>query len=564
MKTLGKRGKLAAIAAVVLAIVVTIAAIFARRTAAANEFFTEPIQRGPIRNVVNATGSVQAVLTVQVGSQVSGQIQALYADFNSVVKRGQLLAKIDPRNFEAQVAQAKANEAAAEAHVTTVEADLNNQIASLQSAKANLESTRVARDNAAQIFERYKALRESGVISQNDYDNSKATAEGNAAKYSQAEAQVKQVDAQINSNKAQIVQAQAQVAQAKAAQNQAQVNLDYTTIYSPVDGVVVSRSVDVGQTVAASLQTPTLYLIANDLTKMQLNASVDEADIGNISNAVDVQFTVDAFRNDVFRGKISEIRLNPQTIQNVVTYSVIIAVDNSQLKLKPGMTANIRMTVAQRDGVIKVPNAALRYIPPGMNRDQVAQLVRQQAPSQMNAESSQPPATAANGSASEGRARGAAGGRGWQGNGGQWAEGAPSGGQPGMRQGFQRGGGAGGEGRGRGGRGGGEPMAVGPEPGQQQLAPGQMWNPAEKIQFPTTNRRSARPAVVWSLGPDKKPQPKQVVLGITDGVATEMISGELNEGDKIIVADSTQAVTTQPGGGGPRPGGGMLFGGGRR
>jgi HlyD family secretion protein len=562
MNILGKRIPLWAIATVVVAIAVGISAIFARRTAAASEFFTEPVQRGPIRNVVNATGTVQAVLTVQVGSQVSGQIQALYADYNSVVKRGQLLAKIDPRNFEAQVAQAKANEAAADARVTTVEADLNNQVASLQSAKANLEAAKVARDNAAQIFERYKELRASGVVSQNDYDNSKATADGNAAKYTQAEAQVKQGDAQINSFKAQVTQAKAQVEQAKAALNQAQINLEYTSIYSPVDGVVVSRNVDVGQTVAASLQTPTLYLIANDLTKMQVNASVDEADIGNISNAVDVQFTVDAFRNDVFRGKISEIRLNPQTVQNVVTYSVIVSVDNSQLKLKPGMTANIRMTVAQRDNVIKVPNAALRYIPPGMTREQVAQMARQQAPGSDGAESNQPGSGTENGSANAGGHQQAEDGGNAR-EGGRRAEGAPGGGPVAMRQGFQpSGSGRGGHARGEG-RGGAEAITVGPEPAQAVLAPGQMWNPAEKIQFPTTNRRNTRPAVLWCLGADKKPEPRQVLLGITDGVSTEVVSGELKEGDKIIVADSTQAVGGAQAGG-PRPAGGMPFGFGRR
>lgn len=558
MKILGKNVPLWAIAAVVVVLVVGISAIFVHRTAAANEFFTEPIQRGAIRNIVNATGTVQAVLTVQVGSQVSGQIQALYADYNSVVKHGQLLAKIDPRNFEAQVAQAKANLAAAQAHVTTVEADLNNQLASLQSAKANMEAAKVARDNSAQIFERYKELRASGVISQNDYDNSKAAADGNAAKYNQAEAQAKQVDAQINSSKAQIVQAKAQVAQSQAALDQAQVNLDYTTIFSPVDGVVVSRNVDVGQTVAASLQTPTLYLIANDLTKMQVNASVDEADIGNVSDAEDVQFTVDAYRNDVFRGKIAEIRLNPQTVQNVVTYSVIISVDNSQLKLKPGMTANIRMTVAQRDNVLKAPNAALRYVPPGVTRDQVAQMLKQ---GQTPTASGQPADSIATPGAGNGLGAQQPAGTSGEGRGNRDGGGSRAGGgeQGGMRQGVRAESG-GPRQRPAGG------MAVGPEPGNPTLAPGQMWNPAEKIQFPTINRRSAKPAIVWIMGPDRKPEPRQVVLGITDGVATEVVSGDLKETDKIIIADTSQAGSGQQAGGARPPGGGMPigFGGGRR
>src|SRR5579885_523224 len=523
MEKLGKKGSLIAIAVIVLIVVAGAAAFFAHRTSAANEFFTESVGRGPIRNVVNATGTVQAVVTVQVGSQISGQIQALYADYNSVVKRGQLLAKIDPRNFEAQVEQAKANLASSEAHVTTVQADLNNQIASLASAKANMEAARVASENAAVIFKRYTDLRQSGVISQNDFDNAKATAEGNAAKYSQAEAQVKQAEAQINSSKAQVAQAEAQVKQAQASLNQAQVNLDYTTIYSPVDGVVVSRNVDVGQTVAASLQTPTLYLIANDLSKMQVNASVDEADIGNVSDAVDVQFTVDAYRNDVFHGRIQEIRLNPQTVQNVVTYSVIIGVDNQQLKLKPGMTANIRMTVAQRDNVLKVPNAALRYSPPGVTRDRIAEMTRGQGQGPSANGADQGAAADQSGGAPEER---------WQH--GQAGSGSPAAGQ--FARGFQ------GHKGGAGQQGGGSQAAipVGRDPGDVTLAPGQMWNPAEKIQFPSSTRRTTRPGVVWVLGPDKKPQPRNVVLGITDGIATEVISGDLKEGEKIIVADSSQ------------------------
>jgi HlyD family secretion protein len=548
-KVLGKKGSWVAAAALVLLAAGGISAIFVRRTASANEYFTETISRGPIRNVVNATGTLQAVLTVQVGAQVSGQIQTLYADFNSVVKHGQLLAKIDPRNYEAQVAQAKANLAAAEANVSTAEANMNNQIASLESTKANMEAAKVARDNAQVIFQRYAELLKSGVVSQNDYDNAKATADGNAAKYEQAVAQVKQGEAQINSSKAQVAQAKAQVEQSKAALNQAQVNLDYTTIYSPVDGVVVSRSVDVGQSVAASLQTPLLFTIAYDLSRMQVNASVDEADIGNVSNTVDVQFTVDAYRNDIFKGKITEIRLNPQTVQNVVTYSVIINVDNEQLKLKPGMTANIVMTIARRTGVLKLPNASLRYLPPGVTRDQVAEMIKS-SPVQPAAASNQPPDGAEPNAPAPETAPGAGDGKP-----------SPGGEQRGNRQNFGR------SNAGQAGR----PGAVGGRPAengdggfQTPMAPGQLWNPAEKIQFPQINRRGARPAVVWVLGPDKKPEPKQVVLGITDGSSTEVVSGDLKEGDKIIVADTSQAATAQ-GAAGPRPPTGpMPFGLGRR
>src|SRR6266704_3171491 len=327
-----------------------------KEKASAGEFFTATADTGPLRNVVNATGVVQTVVTVQVGSQVSGQVEELYADYNSMVKRGQLLAKIDPRNFQAQVENAQASVAAAQARIQSADAETKTQAANFDSAKANLEGARVARDNTAVLFERASELNKSGVVSRNDYDNAKANADSARAKFEQGQAAVAQVEAQSNASAAQLEQVKAQLQQAQADLNRAQLNLDYCNIYSPVDGVVISRNIDVGQTIAASLQSPTLFSIANDLSRMQVNASVDEADIGNISDQADVKFTVDAFPNDTFKGQISEIRLNPQTVQNVVTYSVIIGIDNPDLKLKPGMTANITITVDQRENVLKVPN----------------------------------------------------------------------------------------------------------------------------------------------------------------------------------------------------------------
>src|SRR5439155_3520037 len=271
-----------------------------------------------------------------------------------MVKRGQLLAKLDPRNFQAQVENARANVAAAEARVRSAEAELKTQAANLQSAKANLEAARVARDNTATLFQRAAELSKSGVVSQNDFDNAKANAESAQAKYEQAQAAVAQVEAQSNASAAQLEQVEAQLEQAQADLNRSLLNLEYCSIYSPVDGVVISRNVDVGQTIAASMQAPTLFTIANDLTRMQVNANVDEADIGNISDQADVRFTVDAFPNEFFHGRIAEIRLNPQTVQNVVTYSVSIGIENPELKLKPGMMAYITITVDQRDNVLKV------------------------------------------------------------------------------------------------------------------------------------------------------------------------------------------------------------------
>jgi HlyD family secretion protein len=490
------------IALALLLLVAVLGFAVQKRKASASEFFTSVADTGPLRNVVNATGVVQTVVTVQVGSQVSGQVDELYADYNSVVKHGQLLAKLDPRNFQAQLENSEAAVASAQARVQSAEADVKTQTANFASAKANLEAARVTRDNNAVLFQRNAALNKDGVVSKNDYDNAKANADSAAAKYDQADAAVAQAEAQSRSAAAGLQQAKAQLQQAEADLNRAKLNLEYCNIYSPVDGVVISRNVDVGQTIAASLQSPTLFTIANDLTRMQVNANVDEADIGNISDQADVRFTVDAFPNDSFKGQISEIRLNPQTVQNVVTYSVIIGIENPDLKLKPGMTANIAITVDQREKVLKVSNAALRYTPPGVQREQpVAQASYSQR------EKAQPE-------------------RGGKVRAGKVQEGA--------------------------------------EPAAPPLAPGQKWNPSQKIKMVPPKRAAQRPGVVYVLNAQQKPEPRRVVLGITDGTATEIVSGELNPGDAVVIGDTTKAANipapNAPGFGGPFGGGG---GGGR-
>ncbi|MBI2150229.1 MAG: HlyD family secretion protein, partial [Acidobacteria bacterium] len=441
----------------------------------ASQYFAASVETGPLRNVVNATGVVQTVVTVQVGSQVSGQVEELYADYNSVVKRGQLLAKLDPRNFQAQVENSTANVVAAQARVRSGEAEQKTQAANLLSSKANLEAARVTRDNTAILFERASELSKSGVASKNDYDNAKANADSAQAKYEQAQAAVAQVEAQSSVTAAQLEQVKAQLQQAQADFNRSQLNLEYCSIYSPVDGVVISRNVDVGQTIAASMQAPTLFTIANDLTRMQVNANVDEADIGSISDQAGVRFTVDAYPNDVFRGRISEIRLNPQTIQNVVTYNVIIGIENPEIKLKPGMTANITITIDQRDSALKVANAALRYTPPGMKREELG--------GQRGAFAPPVPPPAAPRTAED-------------------RDSAPV-----------------------------------------QLAPGQKWNPSEKIRTAPPRRTVNRPALVYVLNAEQKPEPRKIMVGITDGSATEVVAGELKEGESAIIGDSTQSAS---------------------
>lgn len=308
---------------ILLMAVLGIAAFLALRNKGEElKFRTEKVIRGDIEAAVTATGTLNAVTTVLVGTQVSGTIRNIHADFNSPVKKGELIAEIDPATFEAQAEQARAN---------------------LLAAKANLEKSAVALIDTERTMNRSKELFSKDFIGRSDLD----TAETNYA-----------------TAKAQVSAAKAQVAQTEAALKAAETNLRYTRILSPVDGVVVSRSVDVGQTVAASFQTPTLFTIAQDLTKMQIDTNVDEADIGRIKIAQDVEFTVDAYPDTTFKGSVSQIRIAPIIVQNVVTYDVVIRVDNPEQKLKPGMTANVSILVAGKRGILKVPNTALRFRPP--------------------------------------------------------------------------------------------------------------------------------------------------------------------------------------------------------
>nr|HPK54738.1 efflux RND transporter periplasmic adaptor subunit [Smithellaceae bacterium] len=293
------------------------------------KYITEKITRGDIKATVSATGTVNAVTTVQVGTQVSGTIKELFADYNSLVKKGQLLAQIDPAVFEAQVGQARAN---------------------LMSAKANLEKAQVTLRDAETTYARNKTLYAKNFIAKSDLD----TAETN---YLSARAQIKIAEAQIQQN--------------QAALDSASINLKYSKILSPVNGTVISRNVDIGQTVAASFQTPTLFTIAQDLTKMQIDTSVDEADIGKVNAGQDVTFTVDAYPESIFRGKVSVVRNAPITISNVVTYDAVITVDNADLKLKPGMTANVSIETATARGVLKIANAALRFKPAAADKSAV-------------------------------------------------------------------------------------------------------------------------------------------------------------------------------------------------
>jgi len=299
------------------------------------QYFTAKVDRGDISQVVEATGTINAVTTVQVGSQVSGTVSRLYVDFNSRVRRGQVIAQIDPALFEGSLLQAKA--------------DLANARASVATAKANLQKALALQIQTTADYERAKALTAQRVMSTQQLDLAKANYVSAVAGASAADAQVKQAEAQVE--------------QREAAVKVAQTNLDYTTIRAPIDGTVIARNVDVGQTVAASLQAPTLFTIAQDLTKMQVYASTDESDVGAIRQKQEVTFKVDAYPKETFSGLVSQVRMNATTVQNVVTYNTIIDFDNPEMKLFPGMTAYITIPVASATDVLRVPNSALRYKP---------------------------------------------------------------------------------------------------------------------------------------------------------------------------------------------------------
>ena len=363
----------------VLAAAASGAWFYAQGRGSTPKFRTAKIERGPLTATVSATGTLNAVVTVQVGSQVSGQIKELFADFNSQVKRNQLVARIDPEIFQAKVAQVKAQLEAAKANVLNqraavekARADVSNAHAALAVARAQTAKAQVAVLDSRRDLGRKRDLKQKGFIAQADedsaqaaYDYAVAQAESTKAQEDAQASMIRSAQAQLRVAEALLQTALANVGQQEAALRQAQVDLDHTEIRAPVEGVVVSRTVDVGQTVAASLQAPTLFTIAQDLTQMQVDTNVDEADVGRIRVGLRATFTVDAFRGQTFPGEVMQVRKAPQTVQNVVTYNVVVSARNPEGRLLPGMTANVRLVVDQKDGVLKVSNAALRYRPPG-------------------------------------------------------------------------------------------------------------------------------------------------------------------------------------------------------
>jgi HlyD family secretion protein len=323
----------------ILAVVVIVAGLFVilglnRDTH--TQHFTAKVERGDIHDVVEATGTINSVITVQVGSQVSGSIAKLNVDFNSRVHKGDVVALIDPALFKGALLQATA--------------DLKNAQANLEAARANLEKTKAALVQTKADYDRAVGLTKDGVMSKQQLDLAKSNYDA--------------ANASVDAAAANITQAEAQISQKEAAVSVAQTNLDYTVIRSPIDGTVVARNVDVGQTVAASLQAPTIFTIAQDLTKMWVYAKTDESDVDNIKVGKTVIFKVDALPKQTFQGVVSQVRMNPTMVQSVVTYDTIIEFANPELKLFPGMTAYVTIPVSTAPNVMKLPNTALRYKPP--------------------------------------------------------------------------------------------------------------------------------------------------------------------------------------------------------
>ncbi len=519
------------------------------------KYRTAVVERGPLTAVISATGTVNAVITVQVGSQVSGQIKELLADFNTQVRRGQIIARLDPELFAARVDQAIADLESSQATVINqvaqlerARADIDNAEAALAEGKANTLKARVTAIDSKRDLDRKTQLANRELIARSDLDTAQATYDSAVALVEAARAKEQSLTAGIRSAEAQrrvaeamLQTARAQVKQKDAALQQARVDLKNSTIRAPIDGVVVARSVDVGQTVAASLQAPTLFTIAQDLSRMQVETSVPEADIGRIKVGDSVSFTVDAFANASFTGRVTQIRQAAQNVQNVITYTVVVDVANPGGRLLPGMTANVKVIVAEKTDVLKVSNAALRFRPseadissasppltPGAKRDKTAptagggpapasestrdRLVRQLGLTETQIGSIDPilkqnkeqrrAVREASLTSADRKTRSKE-----------------------LRE-------------------------------QMRMQIRQVLTSEQRVRF---DAMAADPGAedtgssgrVWILGHDGKPVPVTVSLGLSDGSATEVRQGDLKEGQHVLVGGAS-AISGRPAGGGTR------------
>src|SRR5713101_1784828 len=354
------RGRIVVVTGLLVAASVS---LWAFRGRSAADYYAAKVERGDVIQIVSATGTINAVTTVQVGSQVSGNIKKLSADFNSHVKQGQLIAEIDPALFRAQLLQAEADLANADANAVGLQAQIETQRADILSSKAGVDKAQAQFNDAQLQYKRAKDLSDQGIFPVSQSDTALSASDSALASLHAAQAVLEQSKAKLSASIAALDQAKAQVKQRKAAVDMARLNLEHCHIYAPIDGTVIARNVDAGQTVAASLQAPTLFVIAQDLTKMLVYAKTDEADVGRIKVGATASFRVDSFPREIFTGTVTQIRMNATMIQNVVTYDTIVAFDNVNQRLFPGMTAYVSIPVASDTNVVKIPNGALRFTP---------------------------------------------------------------------------------------------------------------------------------------------------------------------------------------------------------
>jgi HlyD family secretion protein len=487
------------------------------------EYYTRAVDRGPIEQVVSATGTINAVTTVQVGSQVSGNIAAINVDFNTKVTKGQVIAQIDPSNLKTRLLQAEADLENARANVKSLEAQAETQRANVLASKASVERARAQAKEAELQLNRTKELAAQGIMSAAQLDTAQANYDSAAANLGVTEAQLQQTQAGLKVLQAQTDQARAQVRQRAAAAEMARVDLGHTTIIAPIDGTVIARNVDVGQTVAASLQAPTLFIIAQDLTKMLVYAKTDEADVGKIRVGATARFRVDSFPRQEFRGRVSQVRMNATTVQNVVTYDTIVEFDNHGQRLFPGMTAYVTIPIESVDEAMRVPNGALRFKPDMTEEEIKAIYAKHSIP---------------------------------------YEEPRRSGGGPGN---FTGGGGPGGQGGGAGKAQGGQPGGGGPQGGAAAQSPqpsgagasagapggssaqGGAGRPSGGQPFGGGQRMGMdRCSVVWKMTESKELEPVCLRLGVTDFTFTEVKEvkqGALKDGEKVVIGVSSGRST---------------------
>ncbi len=508
------------------------------------QYFTAKVDQGDISQVVQTTGTINPYNTVPVGSVVSGNVVQINVDFNSKVKKGDILAKIDPTPFEDALAQSQASYQNAVANLANMEAAIGTANANVSSMKAGIAKAHATTVDMLSQQKRTKLLADQGVLSAQQNDDAQAAYDEAVATENASVAQEKQAEAQLAATIAKRDQAKAMVGIQKAAVDSAKLQLSYCSIRAPIDGTIVNRTVTLGQPVAASLQAPNLFSVGQDLTHMLVYTQTDEADVGRIRNGAPANFRVDAFPRETFNGRVDQQRMNATTVQNVVTYNTTIAFDNPDLRLFPGMTAYASIPVATAKDTVKIPNGALRFKPDLTDSQRQAlyakynieDSTRATAAGRIATASTAAPAASADatgaaaGATAAGAAPANAGGAGGAGGGQGGGQGAGQG-----AGGRRPGGGGGGGGAGGGGGGGGNRRQGGNGAGPPQRAD---------------------TGIVWKLLPDKSLEPVQVRLGVTDFTFTAMLSGTLKPGDELVIGQASAIATAANRAPSPLAGGG--------